>query len=83
MAHRLRTFASYPLNGRQIKNSMRIACALASSSGKALSFDDLDTTAQATVKFAEALQSRLGEQVLNSDDDAEDTLPPSRKRKRI
>lgn len=37
--------SAYALNGRHIKNAMRIACAVASSARRPLSFEDVDAAA--------------------------------------
>lgn len=73
--------ASYPLNGRQIRNCMQIACALANGAGKALSFEDLEASTQSTVKFNRALLSSLEDNSTSLQDGNERTVT-SRKRRR-
>jgi len=74
--------ASYSLNGRQIRNCMRIACALANGQGRDLSFEDLEAASKSTLEFSGTLSSHFEDDRL-SESEAQRTMGKSRKRPRM
>ncbi|KAF7514312.1 hypothetical protein GJ744_000082 [Endocarpon pusillum] len=67
----IKKLASYPLNGRQIRNSLRIAHALAGSTGRALSFENVDAAASATLSFNQDIDTEIGNHGKDSDEDTD------------